>query len=76
MTVQMPTADRRSFQAGVPVIYAAILHACRTYRLPVTRFGRLAVNDPRLIGGIRNGRILRPATAAKVTGFIATLGDA
>lgn len=36
-----------------------------------TAFGRGAVNDPRLIGDMRNyGRVLRPKMAAKVQAFM------
>jgi hypothetical protein len=36
-----------------------------------TRFGRLAVNDPRLVHDLRHGRQLRPETAARVESFMA-----
>ena len=39
--------------------------------MPETRFGRLAVNDPRLVHDLRLGRQLRPETAAKVEAFLA-----
>lgn len=38
--------------------------------MPATKFGRLAVNDPRLVGDLRNGRELRAATAARVEAFL------
>lgn len=38
--------------------------------MPETRFGRLAVNDPRLVGDLRNGRELRAATQARVEAFL------
>lgn len=38
--------------------------------MPPTKFGRLAVNDPRLVGDMRNGRELRPGTAARVERFL------
>ena len=34
--------------------------------MPVTRFGRLAVNDPRLVGDMRRGRQLGPHNVARV----------
>ncbi|UVO51911.1 hypothetical protein M0208_15845 [Sphingomonas sp. SUN019] len=38
--------------------------------MPPTKFGRLAVNDPRLIGDLRAGRVLRPPTRARVEAFV------
>lgn len=38
--------------------------------MPATKFGRLAVNDPRLVGDLRNGRELRPKTAARIDAFL------
>lgn len=38
--------------------------------MPCTRFGRRAVNDPRLVGDLRRGRQLRPETAARVAAFL------
>ncbi|WP_366810008.1 hypothetical protein [Sphingomonas sp.] len=35
-----------------------------------TKFGRLAVNDPRFVLDLRMGREPRAATAARVLGFI------
>ena len=42
----------------------------RTTRMPETKFGRLAVNDPRLVRDLRNGRELRDRTAARIVAFI------
>lgn len=39
--------------------------------MPPTKFGRLAINDPRLVKDMRDGRELRPATAARVERFLA-----
>ncbi len=39
--------------------------------MPPTNFGRLAVNDPRLVWDLRKGRELRPSTAARVEAFLA-----
>ena len=36
-----------------------------------THFGRLAVNDPRLVGDMRNGRIPRGRVAAKIEEVLA-----
>jgi hypothetical protein len=40
--------------------------------MPWTRFGRLAARDPRFVADLRNGRIPRPATAARVEHFMNT----
>ena len=39
--------------------------------MPETKFGRLAVHDPRLVGDLRRGRRLGPRVAARVDAFIA-----
>ena len=39
---------------------------------PPTRFGREALNDPRLVGDLRNGREPGPGTVARIDAFIAT----
>lgn len=41
----------------------------QTHTAP-TRFGRNAVNDPRLVGDLRNGRELGPRVAARVVHFL------
>jgi len=43
----------------------------RRTHMPPTRFGRLAVRDPRLVGDLRRGHEPRPATVARVQAFIA-----
>lgn len=40
--------------------------------MPETRFGRLAVNDPRLVGDLRRGRLPGDALTARVERFIMT----
>ena len=42
----------------------------REERMTPSRFGRLAANDSRLIGDIKRGRELRPATRARVLALI------
>jgi hypothetical protein len=37
---------------------------------PPTRLGRDAAGDPRLVGDLRNGRELRPETAARIAGWL------
>lgn len=39
--------------------------------MPPTTFGRRAVNDPRLVGDMRLGRVPRPRLCARVDAFIA-----
>lgn len=39
--------------------------------MPATKFGRLAVNDPRFVLDVRNGREPRSHTQARVIDFIA-----
>lgn len=39
-----------------------------------TTFGRRAVNDPRLVGDLRNGRQLGPQVADRVVRFLETSG--
>lgn len=43
--------------------------------MPVTKFGRLAVRDPRLVHDLRRGRQPRPEMIARVQAFMAR-GDA
>ncbi len=38
---------------------------------PPTRFGRLAVNDPRLVGDLRNGRQPGRRLVARIEAFLA-----
>lgn len=42
----------------------------RRSRMPVTKFGRLAVSDPRLVLDLRQGREPRPKTAARIEAFL------
>ena len=39
--------------------------------MPPTRFGRLAVNDPRLVGDLKNGREPGSRIVARVEAFLA-----
>ena len=43
----------------------------RKHGIPATKFGRMAVRDPRLVGDLRNGRELRAKTLARVEAFLA-----
>lgn len=38
--------------------------------MPWTKFGRLAVHDPRFVEDLRNGRSPRPATEQRVEHFM------
>ncbi len=38
--------------------------------MPATKFGRLAASDPRFVLDLRNGRIPRQGTEARVTQFM------
>lgn len=38
--------------------------------MPCTKFGRLAAHDPRFVGDLRNGRLPRERTAARVEAFM------
>jgi hypothetical protein len=43
--------------------------------MPATKFGRLAVNDPRLVRDLRNGREPRARTVARIEAFLAAQGS-
>jgi hypothetical protein len=43
--------------------------------MAATRFGRLAVNDPRLVDDLRCGREPRPRTVARIEAKIAELRE-
>ena len=44
--------------------------------MPATKFGRLAVNDPRFVLDLRNGREPRSSTVVRVIDFIVAQGRA
>ncbi len=44
---------------------------CRATGMPVTKFGRLAVKDPRLVHDLRRGRQPTPTMVRRVQTFIA-----
>ena len=48
----------------------AVERFLREVDMPATRFGRLAVNDPRFVHDLRNGREPRSRTADRVIAFI------
>lgn len=43
----------------------------RKTAMPPTKFGRLAVNDPRLVGDLRNGREPGSHMVARIEAFLA-----
>lgn len=43
----------------------------RKTEMPPTRFGRLAVNDPRLVGDMRRGREPGQRVVARIEAFLA-----
>lgn len=45
----------------------------RQSEMPPTRFGRIAVNDPRLVGDLRRGREPGPRVAARIEATLAQL---
>ena len=42
----------------------------KEHNMPPTKFGRLAIHDPRFVLDLRNGRSPREDTAAKVQNFM------
>lgn len=42
--------------------------------MPVTKFGRLAAHDPRLIGDLRNGREPRRSLSSRIEHFMTNYG--
>ncbi|HVF94705.1 MAG TPA: hypothetical protein VM900_10370 [Sphingomonas sp.] len=42
----------------------------RKTKMPPTRFGRLAANDPRLVGDLKRGRHPGPKMIARIEAFI------
>lgn len=57
-----------------PITLAQVAAACAKYGIPQSQFGREAIGDPRLVGDLRNGRVLRPATMERMRQYIAALG--
>lgn len=48
-----------------------ITHFLDRTGMPETKFGRLAVHDPRFVSDLRAGREPRPSTIARIERFIA-----
>ena len=47
----------------------------RRTKMPVTKFGRLAAQDPRFVLDLRNGRIPRPHTEKRIEHFMNNYGE-
>jgi hypothetical protein len=65
----------RANPTSQPVSLALILRICREHDVAPSRFGREALKDPRLVLDMRRGRELRAQTGAKISAYIALLGD-
>ena len=50
-------------------------HYLRRTQMPPTKFGRLAVNDPRLVGDLKRGRNPGPRMMARIDAFIGSEGE-
>lgn len=48
-----------------------VLRYCRQTGVPPTRFGRLAVRDPRLVSDLRRGREIGPELRARIEAYMA-----
>ena len=53
-------------------IYETIRRYLKATGMPPCVFGRLTVNDPRLVDDLRNGRQPRARTVARIKAFIAS----
>ncbi len=42
----------------------------RLTKMPRSQFGRLAINDPRLVTDMMRGRVIKPATARRIERFM------
>lgn len=54
-----------------PITLSTILRFCEDNAIPLTRFGRLAVGDPRLVTDMQNGREPTPRISERVRAYIA-----
>jgi hypothetical protein len=62
---------------GPATAMAAIVNAaCKRHGMAPSRFGRGAVGDPRLVGDLDRGRVLREESAERVINFISALDAA
>jgi hypothetical protein len=56
-------------------VLARVQRYLKSTGLPPTLFGRLVVNDPRLVGDMRNGRELGKVIRARIEAYIAAHPD-
>lgn len=68
----METGAKGMAQGGITL--AEIEAVLREKRVAPSRFGRGALNDPRLVFDLRRGRRLTPANAARVRAYVQRLG--
>src|SRR5437762_549754 len=68
-----PAMDRRTLEAEA--LLAEIAAYCREAKLAETTFGRLAVNDGKLVGRLKNGSRVTMDTIGRVRSFIANNGS-
>lgn len=57
-------------------IYMKVVRYLERTRMPPSVFGRGAVNDPRLVDDLRNGREPRQGTCARIEAYMAAHPDA
>ncbi len=69
----MKNAVGRYGRIGVTLL-GEIDRYLRVTGMPATKFGRLAVGDPRLVGDLRRGRMPRDKLVARVEAFMAARG--
>jgi hypothetical protein len=69
----MKNAVGRNGRIGVTLL-GEIDRYLRVTGMPATKFGRLAVGDPRLVGDLRRGRMPRDKLVARVEAFMAARG--
>lgn len=76
MTFAIRDFDSRHFAVAAdarPELLGLVEKALRQHDLRPSRFGRDAVNDPRLVFDLRLGRDPRPVTERRVRSYLATL---
>jgi hypothetical protein len=64
------------YEPNAQLLLRKITQTCNAHNIAVTAFGRRAASDPRFVLDMRNGRVPRPATQAKISAFIVNLGRA
>jgi hypothetical protein len=75
LTEQSKNID--SFTEDVQMVLRKVERFLRRTNMPATKFGRLAVQDPRLVRDLRNGREPRASMVARIEAFLAAHpGDA